>query len=188
MPSGPGVITESLIEEISTNIPEDIFTFLLTSKITTKEIIEQQKRCKTNVIQICDRLIDERGLECYFDFKKYIPQVKIVQVIHVGGEESVKEAVDISKYVDFILLDSGNQNLEIKELGGTGKVHNWDVSKKIVDSVGVPVFLAGGLNETNVLGAINKVNPFGIDLCSSVRTNGLLDESKISNFFNKLQL
>lgn len=180
MPSGPGVIDEILIAEIAKSVPQHIKTFLLTSKQDTDSIIEQVSRCKTNTIQIVDELIHGS----YLDFKKAIPSIDIVQVIHVNDEKSLERAIEVSEYVDAILLDSGNQKLTIKELGGTGKTHNWEISKQIVDTVSVPVFLAGGIKSSNVLNAIKTVNPYGVDLCSSVRTDNQLDPQKISDFFN----
>lgn len=178
MPSGPGVIDENLIAQITDAVPPGISSFLLTSKTDTREIIEQQRKLKPNTIQIVDRI--ESG--DYQDFRKELPGIKIVQVVHVTGRESIEEAVSISKHVDAILLDSGNQNLKVKELGGTGRVHNWSISKEIVKKCGVPVFLAGGLNPENVENAIKEVKPFGVDICSGVRTNGKLDEAKLSKF------
>lgn len=84
------------------------------------------------------------------------------------------------------MLDSGNPNLSVKELGGTGRIHNWDLSKKIRESIKIPLFLAGGLNKENVKQAIDYVQPFGLDLCSSVRTNGQLDKQKLENFFRAI--
>ena len=112
--------------------------------------------------------------------------VKIVQVLHVLNEKAINGGIEISKHVDIILLDSGNPNLNIKELGGTGRVHNWEISKKIVENVQIPVFLAGGLNPENAFKAIQEVNPYGLDLCSGVRTNGKLDQQKLTAFFNAL--
>lgn len=85
-----------------------------------------------------------------------------------------------------ILLDSGNPNLEIKELGGTGRVHNWKLSRKIIESISKPVFLAGGLKPENIREAIEKVKPYGVDLCSGVRTNGRLDLEKLGRFFKEV--
>jgi len=183
MPSGPGVISEELISKIAASVPENIDTFVLTSKQDVASIIAQHKKCKTNTIQIVDTLISGS----YTELKKALPKIQIVQVIHVADLNSVDEAIEVSKYVDSILLDSGNQKNKIKTLGGTGKTHDWSLSKRIVDSVNIPVYLAGGLGENNVLDAIAKVNPYGIDLCSSVRTNNLLDENKLSNLFQKLE-
>ncbi|MCX6169248.1 MAG: phosphoribosylanthranilate isomerase [Ignavibacteriales bacterium] len=182
MPSGPGVISEELITEIAGQIPPGISTFLLTSKQSVEEIIGQQQRCKTNTIQICDKIV--KGT--YAELKNSLPGIKIVQVIHVSGEDSINEAVEVSKDIDALLLDSGNQKLEIKELGGTGRTHNWSISAKIVESVKIPVFLAGGLNAQNVADAVHQVKPFGVDLCSGVRTNGKLDEQKVKSFFTNL--
>ena len=178
MPSGPGVISEEEIAEIARNIPPPISTFLLTSKTTVEEIAVQVIRCRTDTVQICDRL--EGSHE---DLRNEIPGVRIVQAVHVSDEASVDEAVEIAQFVDALLLDSGNQSLEVKELGGTGRTHDWSLSKRIVELVGRPVFLAGGLNASNVADAISAVKPFGLDLCSSVRTGGKLDESKLSAFF-----
>jgi len=182
MPSGPGVISEDLIVEIAKQVPTDINTFLLTSKTNAEEIITQHKKCRTTHIQ----LVDNVEIDVYKKLRDELPVVKIAQVIHVTGEESISEAVSISNFVDLILLDSGNQKLAVKELGGTGRTHDWSISKEIVESVNVPVFLAGGLNPSNVSVAINEVNPFGVDLCSGVRINGKLDEGLLNEFFSKL--
>lgn len=182
MPSGPGVISENLIEEIALQTPPGISTFLLTSKQIVAEIIDQQKRCKTNTIQIVDHLIEGTHKE----LKDALPGISIVQVIHVNDESSVAEAIKVSENVDGILLDSGNQKLEVKELGGTGRTHDWSLSRKIVESVSKPVFLAGGLNPANVRDAVDTVNPYGLDICSGVRYYGKLDEEKLRKFFERL--
>jgi len=113
-----------------------------------------------------------------------LPNVKLVQVIHIIDDRSVEEAIEVSALVDAVLFDSGNPNLSVKELGGTGRVHNWELSKEIRKSITVPLFLAGGINKDNVREAIETVQPFGIDLCSGVRTDGKLDEQKLKDFFN----
>jgi phosphoribosylanthranilate isomerase len=182
MPSGPGVISEEQIEQIASSTPPTIGTFLLTSNINVDEIVSQQKRCKTNTIQLCDRLADGSHKE----LKYQLPGISIVQVVHIKGGESIEEAIKISGFVDALLLDSGNQELKIKELGGTGRTHNWDISRKIVERIRKPVFLAGGLNSTNIRLAIETVNPFGVDSCSGVRTDGKLDKFKLENFINKI--
>lgn len=181
MPSGPGPISDELIKQIAATVPPPIATFLLTCETSVEMIIEHHKRTYTNTIQIVDAL--KNGT--YMQLKEALPAVKIVQVIHVIDEKSVDEAVEISAMVDALLLDSGNPNLKIKELGGTGRVHNWQLSRQIRDNSKCPVFLAGGLNAENVRMAIDTVQPFGIDLCSSVRTNGLLDIIKLKKFISE---
>lgn len=179
MPSGPGPIPDELIRQIAAATPPPVATFLLTSHTSVSEIIKHHRRTLTNTIQIVDTLKDGT----YAELKDALPGIKIVQVIHVIDEQSVEQAISVSPSVDAILLDSGNPNLRVKELGGTGRVHNWALSRKIRDQVSCPVFLAGGLKPENVKEAIETVEPFAVDVCSGVRTNGLLDSAKLERFF-----
>jgi phosphoribosylanthranilate isomerase len=183
MPSGPGPIPEELIASIAAKVPPSVATFLLTCKQDASSIIEQHCRTKTNTIQ----LVDELPTTEYGILRKELPGVKLVQVVHVQDENSVKRALEVSEYVDAILLDSGNPNLAKKELGGTGRVHDWSISKKVREAVKIPIFLAGGLNSENVAQAIEIVRPFAVDVCSGVRTNEKLDEKKLSAFFDTVQ-
>jgi phosphoribosylanthranilate isomerase len=182
MPSGPGIIANELIAEIALSVPKNIETFLLTSETKVDEILKHYLKVKTTTIQLVDALTHGS----HFEIKEALPNVKIVQVLHVLDEKSIEEAIHISSAVDMILLDSGNPNLKTKQLGGTGRVHNWEISKKIVENVKIPVFLAGGLNPSNALTAIQTVKPYGLDLCSGVRTNGKLDAQKLTSFFQQL--
>jgi phosphoribosylanthranilate isomerase len=119
----------------------------------------------------------------YGELRAELPGVSLVQVVHVTGEESFEEAAGVARHVDALLLDSGNQSLAVKELGGTGRTHDWRVSRRIVEASPVPVFLAGGLKPENVSEAVEAVRPFGLDVCSGVRTGGRLDEEKLRRFF-----
>ena len=179
MPSGPGTISDGLIAKIATSVPPPVATFMLTCETTAKEIIQHHYRTLTNTIQI----VDELKVGTYQAIKTALPAIKLVQVIHVIDERTIDEALEISEQVDALLLDSGNPNLAVKELGGTGRTHNWAISRKIVEQAKVPVFLAGGLNAGNVRSAMEAVRPFGLDLCSSVRTNHQLDPQKLELFF-----
>jgi phosphoribosylanthranilate isomerase len=132
-------------------------------------------------------LVDSVDTNVYEKIRQELPHIKIVQVIHVTGNNSVKEAETISAYVDALLLDSGNPNLKIKELGGTGRTHDWSVSKTICESVSKPVFLAGGLNPDNIEVAVQTVHPFGVDVCTGLRINGRLDEFKLKTFISKVR-
>ncbi len=183
MPSGPGVISMEVIKQIAASIPPPIATFLLTSKQDVKDIIKQHNYCRTNTIQICDNLT----VGTHKNLKEALPGIAIVQVIHVTGEKSIAKALEIQNEVDAILLDSGNQSKRIKELGGTGKTHNWEISCKIREKLDIPIFLAGGIKPYNITQAIDQVHPFGIDLCSGVRTNGKLDEKKLQQLFSNIE-
>ncbi len=182
MPSGPGVIGDDVIAQIASTVPPAIGTFLLTSRQSVGEIVEQQRFCQTNTIQICDHLVSGTHRE----LKRALPGIAIVQVVHVTGRESVEEAAALED-VDAILLDSGNQKLAVKELGGTGRTHDWRLSSQIRERVRVPIFLAGGLTAENVGQAIREVGPFGIDVCSGVRTDGRLDRNKLGRFFSAVR-
>lgn len=180
MPSGPGPISDEEIYRIAQTVPPPIATFLLTSQQTAQGIIDHHLLTRTNTIQIVDELTDR----AYHEIRDALPNIKLVQVIHVVGERSVDEAAELAEHVDAILLDSGNPTLAIKELGGTGRRHDWRLSRRIVETCGKPVFLAGGLNSENVREAIDTVQPFGLDLCSGVRTEGKLDMRKLDSFFS----
>lgn len=183
MPSGPGVIADDLIASIAAAVPPPVATFLLTSRQEPLAIVEQQRRLGVDTIQICDRLKDGD----HQVLRRSMPGIRLVQVIHVTDDRSIDEAVRVAPQVDALLLDSGNQSLPIKELGGTGRVHNWTISRRIRDAAGVPIFLAGGLTADNVAEAIEEVRPFGIDVCSGVRTNGALDSARLAAFVQSLQ-
>ncbi len=178
MPSGPGVIPESAIAAIAAVIPPPVATFLLTSLQDPEAIVAQQRRLRTTTVQICDRLPQgaHRGL------REALPGIGLVQVVHVTGPESVDEAREVAADVDALLLDSGNQALAVKELGGTGRRHDWGLSRRIREAVPLPIFLAGGLRPENAGEAIREVGPFGLDLCTGVRTAGALDPSKLLAF------
>jgi phosphoribosylanthranilate isomerase len=179
MPSGPGIIGDELAAQIARQTSPPIATFLLTSETTAEGIIAHHRRVNSSVLQ----LVDAVPAGTYAAIKAGLPAVKIVQVIHVTGQESLDEALRaVEAGADALLLDSGNPNLAVKELGGTGRVHNWTISRQIVAQSQIPVFLAGGLNPQNARAAIEAVQPFGLDICSGVRTNGQLDESKLAAF------
>jgi phosphoribosylanthranilate isomerase len=178
MPSGPGPIPDSLIRDIAETVPPGVATFLLTCETTAEPIISQQRYCRTNTLQLVDAVAE--GV--YDTLRDALPGISLVQVIHVRDEDAIREAAEVSAKVDAILLDSGQPTLAIKQLGGTGRTHNWEISRRLRDAVDVPVFLAGGLNPENVGRAIAQVAPFGVDVCSGLRTNGRLDETKLVQF------
>jgi phosphoribosylanthranilate isomerase len=178
MPSGPGPISESQIAEIAPRVPPGVATFLLTCKQDASEIIDQLHRTRCNTIQLCDEI----PTRDYGQIRRECPAVRVVQVIHVQDANSFDEAKAVATHVDAILLDSGRPRAATKELGGTGRVHDWQISRRIRDEVKVPVYLAGGLCPDNVRDAIDRVQPFGLDLCTGVRTDGRLDRAKLHAF------
>lgn len=178
MPSGPGVIPEDRIAQIVARVPPAVSTFLLTSEQRAPAIIAQQRRAGVNTLQLCDRL----AAKSHQALRAALPGVALVQVIHVQGPEALAEAEAVAPVVDAVLLDSGRPQSPRKELGGTGRVHNWKISRQIRERLEIPVFLAGGLTPENLPEAIREVAPFGVDVCTGVRTEGKLDAAKLSKF------
>jgi phosphoribosylanthranilate isomerase len=183
MPSGPGPIEEELIAEIVPRIPAGISTFLLTSETEAEPIIAQQRRTRVNTIQ----LVDTVAPGTHEKLRENLPGVALVQVIHVIGRDSVDEAMAIAPLVDALLLDSGNPSLAVKELGGTGRLHDWRLSREISERSPVAVYLAGGLNPSNAREAIEQVKPFALDVCSGLRTDGALDPQKVDAFMRAVR-
>jgi phosphoribosylanthranilate isomerase len=178
MPSGPGVIADDVIRQIALWAPPSTRTFLLTARTDADDIARQVRDLKTNTVQ----LVDSVPLPSLAKLRRLLPDVRLVQVVHVRGERSVQEALQIAPLVDELLLDSGNPSLAVKELGGTGRLHDWDLSRRIVELAGVPVWLAGGLNPANARRAIEAVRPHGLDVCTGLRLNRALDVALLEDF------
>lgn len=178
MPSGPGPIAEALIATIARCVPPGVSTFLLTSRRDAPAIADQVRRLGPTTVQIVDR----PEPTCWAALRSALPSTTLVQVVHVTGPEALDEALAAAPHVDALLLDSGNPSLPVKELGGTGRTHDWPTSRRIREAARVPVWLAGGLSSENVAEAIETVRPFGVDVCSGVRVGGLLDEGKLARF------
>lgn len=180
MPSGPGVISEERAVEIAAAVPPGVDAFLLTSLQDVDALVEQNAFVKARALQLVDAL--PRG--AHAELRRRLPGVKLVQVIHVTGPESIDEAQAVAGGVDAILLDSGNPSLEVKELGGTGRRHDWEISRRIREAVKVPVWLAGGLRPQNAAEAVEAVGPFGLDVCSGLRSGAdfSLDAGKLRAF------
>ncbi len=183
MPSGPGVVADDLIAEIIATVPPPIATFLLTSACDADAIIAQQARMRPTTLQLVDHL--DAGI--HHALRAALPGITLVQVVHVEDEHSVEYALAAAPSVDALLLDSGRLSLPVKELGGTGRTHDWRLSRRIRDECGKPIFLAGGLRPDNVVDAIRAVEPFGLDLCTGVRTDGVLDSVRLDAFMSAVR-
>jgi phosphoribosylanthranilate isomerase len=180
MPSGPGVVADSVIADVAAAVRgQAIRSFLLTSRLTADGIAAQHAAAGTTTLQLVDRVPPAELKR----LRQRCPGVALVQVIHVTGQASVDEALAVAPLVDAVLLDSGNPNLAVKELGGTGRTHDWALSRRIRDAIHpLPLWLAGGLRAHNVADAIAQVQPFGLDLCTGVRTDGRLDAGLLAAF------
>jgi phosphoribosylanthranilate isomerase len=178
MPSGPGVIGDTVIAEVARWAQGRARTFLLTSRTDPHAIAEQVRRLAPETVQLVDALAPA----AHETLRRLIPTTRLVQVIHVRSEADVLDALTVAPLVDELLLDSGNPNAVVPELGGTGRTHDWGLSRKIVERAGKPVWLAGGLRAENVRTALDAVQPHGLDICSGVRTLGALDPVRLAAF------
>lgn len=183
MPSGPGPIDESLIPEIARRTPPGVTSVLLTCERDGAAIAARALEACVSTVQIVGAV----ALDAYERVRALAPAVRIMQVIHVEDGRALAEAQAIAPHVDALLLDSGRPCAAVPELGGTGRVHDWAISREIVRSSTVPVFLAGGINPSNVREAIDAVRPYGIDLCTGVRTAGKLDAAKLGALTSEMR-
>jgi phosphoribosylanthranilate isomerase len=178
MPSGPGPIPIDLIRRIAEAVKGQVQTWVLTSKTTSREIINEYQQVKTDGIQLVDEVPEDDCREIKLKF----PHVHLVQVRHVQKNSSAAKLSKVNPYINTILLDSGSPNNAVKILGGTGNVHDWNISQDIISHAQVPVYLAGGLHPNNALAAIRDTKPHGLDVCSGLRTNGYLDPNKLKRW------
>lgn len=178
MPSGPGVIGAAAIREIVAEVPSGIGTFLLTSRQSGDDIVGQLVHSGANTVQIVHAIKPSE----YDVIRRALPELRLVQVVHVEDEASVAFARERAPLVDALLLDSGRPQAAVAELGGTGRTHDWSLSRRIVEQVDRPVYLAGGLRAGNVASAVEGVRPYGVDLCSGVRRDDCLDPDELKRF------
>ncbi len=178
MPSGPGPIPLEVAKAIAAKVPPPVATFLLSSATEAAALEEEAAATGVTALQIVDRVAEST----YSRLRRSLPALRLVQVVHVEDELAVDEARRVGGHVDALLLDSGRPGAAVKELGGTGRVHDWALSRRVVEAVSVPVFLAGGLTPANVALAIGQVRPFGVDVCSGVRAGSALDADRLSAF------
>jgi phosphoribosylanthranilate isomerase len=181
MPTGTEMIADSQIRDIAARMP-DTRRFLLTSKQEPVAIAKQVRETGVDTVQLVDRMSSADLIR----LRSEVPELSIVQVVHVLGASSVAEAERVAPHVDAVLLDSGSPDAAKRTLGGTGNVHDWNISAEIVRALSCPVFLAGGLGPDNVGEAIRQVRPYGVDVCSRLRPRGHLDEDLLSRFFTEV--
>lgn len=186
MPSGPGVVSDERVAEVAAAMrAEPVRTFLLTARTRASEIAAQHAFCGTTTLQLVDH-VPARELR---ELRALCPGVELVQVIHVTDEGVLAEAAEAAPHVDALLLDSGNPALAVKELGGTGRTHDWALSRRIRDAIHPrPLWLAGGLHAGNVAQAVAQVQPHGVDLCSGVRSEGRLDAGRLAAFMRAVSV
>ncbi len=183
MPAGPGELPEASIREITAAVPPSTGTFLLTAVTDVERLVEKVEACGVNTLQLWDPL-DPHD---YARLRAALPGVSIVQAIHVLGRSAVDVAVAAARQADALVLDSSNPEVPFRWESQAGQTHDWAISQEIVETVDCPVLLAGGLDAGNVEFAVRTVRPYGVDVCTGVRSEDSLDRRKVVSFFEAVR-
>jgi phosphoribosylanthranilate isomerase len=183
MPTGSGELTDAEIRAIVDSVPKSAGTFLLTAVTDAARLIEKAEACGVNTLQLWDPLSPSD----YSRLRTELPGVSLVQAIHVVDRSAVTAAMEAACLVDALVLDSSNPQVPFRWESQAGRTHDWDISREIVETVDCPVLLAGGLNAGNVEYAARKVRPYGVDVCTGVRTDDELDRRKVVALFEALR-
>ena len=170
-------VTRQEAKELIKKLPLEVLPVFVTYIQKAKPIIEIAKEINPAIIQ----LHNDIALQEIGKIRKSLPKVQLTKSISVVDENSLKEAKKYEKYVDYLLLDSKVKGRK----GGTGRVHDWGISRKIVKSTKCKVFLAGGLNPDNVKEAIDKVKPYAVDTNSGVKLKPRKKDPKKLELFIK---
>lgn len=170
-------ISKQQAKEITDYVNHKCLVSLVTHLITADEIIKLTKYIGNDIIQLHSN-IKETEVE---KIAKELPNVKLVRLIHISSNGKICTDYKNMKYVDYYLLDSFNLNTN--QVGGTGLTHNWNKSRKLIQQLDKPTFLAGGLNPDNVAEAIKITQPYGVDVNSGCKNKtGKKDRIKVSEF------
>lgn len=183
MPSGPGPIDLHSAAAIADSLPPGVGAVLLSSAVGLEALLRELELVRPAVLQLVDAV--ETGV--LKALRRAAPHTRLLQVLHVVDGSTVESAREVAPWVDGLLLDSGRPDAPVKELGGTGRTHDWRLSRAVVEAVDRPVFLAGGLGPANIARAIAEVRPFGVDLCSGIRTDGRLDPNHLRSFMQHVK-
>ena len=135
--------------------------------VQVDEILRMAEAVEPDIIHISTDLEDV-GMHAMQRLRSELPEfVRLMKAIHVSGEESIADAQRFARVSDLLLLDTKVSGMP--GIGATGRLHDWRISRRIVESVPVPVILAGGLSPENVVDAMQAVQPWGVD--SNTHTN-----------------
>ena len=168
-------ITPETGKRIAAAMPGEIRIVLVTHLLDIRRIASLATHAGASAIQVHNDL----SVGEIRELRKLVPDKELIKTVHVAGDDAVRKALAYSSYVDMLLLDSRTED----RLGGTGQTHDWNVSRRIVQAVDIPVLLAGGLNPENVEAAIHRVKPAGIDANSGLEhKDGSKDFDKIRAF------
>jgi phosphoribosylanthranilate isomerase len=163
----PGELTFKEAKQLCTALPPGAKASALTMATDVDEILKMVDAVEPDILHISTDVEDvpEPAMAA---LKKHLsPSIQIMKALPVGGGESLALAKRFEPFSDIFLLDTKVKNMP--GVGATGRVHNWSISRQIVQECDIPVILAGGLHADNVNKAIAAVSPWGVD--SNTHTN-----------------
>jgi phosphoribosylanthranilate isomerase len=178
VPSSPRNLRLEQAESLFSLVPENVKSVLVTVPSSLEQVIKAYNLLKPDIIQIhSENFLSLRLL------KEKMPRTALIKTVPVTGAETVEKAACEASFADGILADS----YAAGKHGGTGHVHNWNISKLLRDAIyPKPLILAGGLNPANVLKAVETVKPYAVDVSTGVESNpGVKDPAKMEAFIRK---
>lgn len=172
----PRKVSADKARKIFEALPRGIERFSVIMPRNAEEAAHLFRSVNPDVIQ----LHGKEPLSLVEALKEELP-CKLTKTIHVLDSSSLEEAKEYSKYCDYILLDTPS-----KTGGGSGRVHDWTISRGIVEELDIPVILSGGLNPENIGNAVKMVKPHYVDVSSGVESGpGVKDSEIIRRFIVK---
>ena len=163
----PGELRFSEARALRDALPAHTTAVALTMATDADEILRMVDAVNPDIVHISTDVEDVPEATMAFLKKSLPPAVKLMKALPVGGEESLVLAQRFEPVSDLFLLDT--KVVDMPGVGATGHVHDWTISRRIVEQVNIPVILAGGLSTGNVKDAIRAVEPWGVD--SNTHTN-----------------
>ena len=181
----PGEISYETAKEICENVKQGTKVALSVSN-NIEEIIEMIMFVNPDVLHLCGEP-GELNVKAIKSIKERLQKFKIklpiMQAISVDDMSALNFAKEYEEVADYFILDTSTTS--VQGVGASGNVHDWSISKMIVENVKIPVVLAGGLSPENVKEAIATVKPWGVD--SLTHTNKFLIDGSFTKDIKKVR-
>ena len=184
----PGELSFSEAREIVVSLQPRATSVAITMSEDVKEILRMASEVKPNIVHISTD-VDCVGVETMRELRSHLDvDIRLMKAIPVEDEKSIMVSQQFAKVSDLLLLDT--KRAGFPGVGATGFTHDWDISRRIVEAVAIPVILAGGLTADNVGAAIREINPWGVDSNTSTNIPGSQvekDLERIAAFVSAIQ-
>jgi phosphoribosylanthranilate isomerase len=184
----PGELSFKDARELVISLPSNTHSVALTMATDINEILRMVRSVQPDIVHISTDVFDVDAEAMKKLRNRLSPSVQLMKAIPVQNESSVAIAEEFATLCDYLLLDSKTAGMP--GVGATGETHDWRLSKRIVDSVDIPVILAGGLNPDNIVDAIREVGPEGVDSNTGTNipgSNVKKDMQRIEQFVNSVR-